>query len=108
MQKKLGINSQDIVSNNPYFQRASTRNLGCQIDYLIETKFNSLFACEVKFSKNLLGMEIVEEMKQKLSRLTMPPNFSCWPVLIHVNGVMDEVEESGFFSKIIDFKETLL
>ncbi len=103
--KKLSINPQDIISNNPYFQRESSRHGGCQIDYLIQTKFNGLFACEIKFSKNLLGMEVVDEMRQKLSNLTLPRNFSCWPVLIHVNGVTDAVEQSGFFSKIIDFRE---
>jgi uncharacterized protein len=32
----LGIHSQDIVIDNPYFQKATDRKKGCQVDYLIE------------------------------------------------------------------------
>ena len=35
-------------------------------------------------------------------RLSKPRNFSCYPVLIHVNGVTDAVKNSNFFSEIID------
>jgi ribosomal protein L35AE/L33A len=37
--------------------------------------------------------------------LKKPKSFSCRAVLIHVNGVTDELEESGYFSKIICFDE---
>ena len=103
----LGLKFSDIVANNPYFQRKSSSNEGCQIDYLIQTKFNNLFACEVKFSGRPLGMEVVDEMKKKLERLRKPKGFSCWPVLVHVNGVTDYVEQCGYFSKIIDFGQSL-
>lgn len=37
-----------------------------------------------------------------------PKGFSCRPVLIHVNGVSQDVIESDFFSNIIDFSQALL
>lgn len=43
----------------------------------------------------------------KISRLKKPKNFSCRPVLIHVNGVTDQVVESGFFDSIVDFADLL-
>ncbi len=49
--KKLNIHLGDIVTDNPYFQRAQIRKKGCQINYLIQTKINVLYACEIKFSK---------------------------------------------------------
>jgi hypothetical protein len=107
IQKRLHIRPEDIVIDNPYFQRKTVAHKGCQIDYMIQTKFNNLFACEIKFSKNVVGPDIIPEMEEKLSRLTHPRGFSYWPVLIHVNGVSEKVEDSGFFTEIIDFSEFL-
>ncbi len=46
-------------------------------------------------------------MEKKLTSLLIPRGFSCRPVLIHVNGVSEEVVNSGFFSEIIDFSQAL-
>lgn len=99
----LGLRAEDIVSDNPFFQRAGSRQLGCQIDYMIQTRFNTLYICEVKFSKQVIGLEILEELEKKIARLKRPKGFSIRPVLIHVNGVNESVIESNFFSSIIDF-----
>ena len=93
--------------NNPFFQRKTTRTPGCQIDYLIQTRFNTLFACEIKFSQKELKSEIIKEMQDKLDRFILPRRFSCWPVLIHVNGVDENVIDRGYFTKVIDFSEFL-
>jgi len=103
----LGIRPEEIVLDNPFFQRRTNKQLGCQIDYLIQTKYNTLFACEIKFSRNLITTKTIHETNNKLNRLVIPRGFSCFPVLIHVNGVSEEVEENGFFAKIIDFSQFL-
>ncbi len=100
---KLGIRAEDIVTDNPYFQKKTSSKKGCQIDYLIQTRFNTLFACEIKFSRNPLSSAVIDEMKEKLAALQLPKRFSCWPVLIHVNGINDGVQDSGYFAEIIDF-----
>jgi AAA+ ATPase superfamily predicted ATPase len=105
--EKLGIKPEDIVLDNPFFQRNTVKTPGCQIDYFIQTRFNTLFACEIKFSQKELKLDIKHEMEDKLSRLVLPQRFSCWPVLIHVNGVDESVEESGYFTEIINFGEFL-
>lgn len=105
--EKLHIHPVEIVSDNPFFQRKTTKTPGCQIDYLIHTRFNVLYLCEIKFSKHELKTNLIEEMKHKLERLAMPKGFSSKPVLIHVNGVSEDVLESGFFSNVIDFSELL-
>ncbi|MEN8237263.1 MAG: ATPase, partial [Pseudomonadota bacterium] len=107
IRKLLGVSIEDMVIDNPYFQRATATHQGCQIDYIIQTKLNNLFACEIKFSSREIGIGIIEEMEQKLTNLQLPKGFSCWPVLIHVNGVSDKVEDSNYFFKIIDFGELL-
>ncbi len=101
--EKLGIKPGDIVADNPYFQKQTSTRKGCQIDYLIQTRFNTLFACEIKFSIRPLKSDVLGEVKEKLACMTLPKRFSCWPVLIHVNGVSDSVQDSGYFSEIIDF-----
>ncbi len=104
---QLHIYPEDILSDNPFFQRTTTKTPGCQIDYLIHTRFNTLYVCEIKFSKQVLGQEIVSEMQQKLHRLKRPKGYSCRPVLIHVNGVSEHVLESDFFINTIDFSHLL-
>ena len=107
IRNSLHILPEDVVIDNPYFQKSTTGHKGCQIDYMIQTKFNNLFACEIKFSKNEISTNIIQEMQDKLARLILPRGFSCWPVLIHVNGVNEKVEDSGYFTKIIDFSQFL-
>ncbi len=103
----LHIYPEDILSDNPFFQRTTLRAPGCQIDYLIHTRFNTLYVCEIKFSRKEIGASIINDMQQKIQRLKRPKGFSCRPVLIHVNGVMDSVLDSDFFVNIIDFSQLL-
>lgn len=105
--KLLGVTSEDVVIANAYFQKATLRKKGCQIDYMIQTRFRCLYVCEIKFRQAIVGIEVVEEVKGKLRRLQLPRGFSCLPVLIHVNGVSEAVVNSNFFARIIDFSELL-
>lgn len=101
----LNLQPDDIVMNNPYFQRTNATQKGCQIDYLIQTKYNSLHVCEIKFSKNPIGMQVVKQVQAKIKSLNVEKKYSIWPVLIHVNGVDPKVIESRFFARIIDFSQ---
>ena len=107
IQQILGINENDIISENPYFQHKDYRHPGCQIDYMIQTKFDTLYICEIKFSKNEIGSEIIKEVQTKIDVLKYSKRFSCRPVLIHVNGVTQEVRDSDYFAAIIDASEFL-
>ena len=107
IQKLLSIPQSDIKIDNPYFQRPTNKKAGVQIDYMIQTRFNTLYLCEIKFYKERIGLEIIKEMQEKLNALSLPRGFSVRTVLIHVNGVKEEVEEQEFFSHIIDFSQLL-
>ena len=107
IKQALGITPDMVVSDNPYFQRKTSKQAGCQIDYLIQTRFNTLIVCEIKYTKNMIKLDIIDEIKQKMQRLTKPKNFSCVPVLIHFGELHEAVEESGFFVKIINFEKYL-
>ena len=105
--KRLHIYPEDIVTDNPYFQRPQIRKKGCQIDYLIQTKTNVLYACEIKFSKETIKPEVIPQMQEKIKQFYLPRGFSIMPVLIHVNGVTESVIDAQYFSHLIDFSELL-
>ncbi|MBS0622263.1 MAG: ATPase [Verrucomicrobia bacterium] len=105
--KLAGISPEEIVMEGPFFQRPTQKQPGCQIDYLIQTRFHTLYLCEIKFSKNLIGKKIIEELEEKRKRLKVPRHFSMRPILIHVNGVEEVVLDEGYFDKVIDFSQLL-
>lgn len=107
IQEHLGIKAQDIICDNPFFQRQTAVQKGCQIDYLIQTRFNTLFVCEIKFSGKEIKTDVIDAMKTKLANLIVPKGFACLPVLIHVGGVDDVVVDKGYFIEIIDFSHLL-
>lgn len=101
----IGISPDDVLIANSYFQKKTLRHPGCQIDFMIQSKFNTLYLCEIKFSKEAIGKQVIDEVKEKIKNLNVSRQFSIRPVLIHVNGVNQSVVESNFFSHIIDFSE---
>ena len=105
--QKLGISPVDIVRSGPYRQTKTTTQQGCQIDYLIQTKTNSLFICEFKFKRREIGSDIIAEMQEKISRLKMPRGFASIPVLFHLSGVADSVATSSYFYRIVDIVDFL-
>lgn len=107
MQSLLGIPVEEILSDGPYFQTATQKKKGVQIDYLIQTRFQTLYLCEIKFHPAPVGTEIIEEMVKKYKALALPKGYSVRFVLIHVNGVSEELEERSFFSSVIDFSRLI-
>jgi hypothetical protein len=105
--KMMAIPPEEIVMDGPFFQNSSARQAGCQIDYMVQTRFNTLYICEVKFIKNPVAPQIINEIEEKIQRLKVPKRFSIRPVLIHVNGVEDSVLDQQYFDKIIDFGQLL-
>lgn len=103
----LGIKPDEIICENPFFQRKTHRYSGCQIDYMIQTKFETLYICEIKFSKKEIGCSVIQELQTKIDALYYSKRFSCRPVLIHVNGVNDDVVDSDYFAAIIDMSDLL-
>lgn len=103
----LQIPPHDIVNSGPYLQTQQTRRPGCQIDYLVQTRYKTLFLCEIRFQQAPIGTDITGDVQKKIDALKLTKGFSVRPVLIHVNGVRESVADSGFFARIIDFSELL-
>ena len=107
VKEALGLAAEDIIADNPFFQHKTNRNKGCQIDYMIQTRDNNLYICEIKFSKHEVRSEVVAETAAKIKSMQIPKFFSVRPILIHVNGVSEELEDKRYFSRIIDFSSLL-
>ena len=105
--KKLRLQPEDIVADGIYYQRETKKLPGCQVDYLIQTRVNTVFVCEIKFSIRELNSSVMQEVKDKIKKLALPKNMVCIPILIHVNGVSDEIRDANYFYEIIDFTEFL-
>jgi AAA+ ATPase superfamily predicted ATPase len=105
--QKLHIRPHDVVWDNPYFQEGTKKLQGCQIDYLIQTRDRTLYLCEIKFSMHPVPGEVIQEVERKMNALPLPRGFSIRPILIHINGVSNELRAKEFFSSIIDFSQLL-
>jgi len=103
----LHIHPSEILCDGPYFQKATKHKSGCQIDYMIQTKYNTLYVCEIKFSKHPIQIGIIKEVEQKISNLDVRGGISIRPILIHVNGVDEEIVAEGFFADIVPFGQML-
>jgi uncharacterized protein len=103
----LHIPPHDVVCDNPYFQEKTKKHPGCQIDYLVQSRDNILNLCEIKFSKDPVSSIVIKQVQKKMDAIPLPKGFSIRPILIHVNGVSDQVLASEFFSRIIDFGQIL-
>jgi len=103
----LNIPPQDIIADNPYVQKATLQQRGCQVDYLIQTKYRNLYFVEIKFSRHPLKSTVLKEVQNKIKRLSKPRGVAILPVLIHVNGVSDSIADADYFYRIIDFGDVL-
>jgi hypothetical protein len=63
IQKALKIDPNEIINDNSYFQRNTSTQAGCQIDYMVQTRFNNLYICEIKFSKNPVRADAIKEVR---------------------------------------------
>jgi uncharacterized protein len=107
LHRLLNIPSSEVVMCNPYLQTATKQHAKCQIDYLVQTRFNTLYVCEIKFRKTEIDKEVIKEVQEKIDKLVIAKGFSVRPVLIHVNGVTDSVLATQFFANVVDFGEFL-
>jgi len=105
--KSIGIHPNDLSFDGPYRQTKTTRQKGCQIDYLFQTRTKTLFLCEFKFKRRELNSEIIDEVQEKMANLSIPRGFALVPVLFHIGGITEAVTDKNFFYRIIDINDFL-
>ncbi len=103
----MGVYSDEVICDGPFFQRKTTKVQGCQIDYLVQIKLGVLYLCEIKFTRTIISTKIIEDVKKKIRRIATPKHLSIVPVLLHIGDVQDEVLDSQFFGKVFDMSHLL-
>jgi uncharacterized protein len=81
IRQTLNLDGNSIVNENPYSQKANKSQAGCQIDFMIQSKFSCLYICEIRFSAAPISAGVIKQVQEKIRRLKRPKNFSCRPVL---------------------------
>lgn len=103
----LGVELSNVICDNPFVQASSKRNKGCQIDYLVQTKMNSLIICEFKFSRNELGSSLLKELQEKVRAFSVPRGYGKALALFHIGGVSPSIEESPLLCRAVDLRDLL-
>ncbi|MEI6627834.1 MAG: ATP-binding protein [Alphaproteobacteria bacterium] len=105
--KSMGIAPSECSFDGPYRQTKTLRTKGCQVDYLVQTRTKNLFLCEFKFKHRELGIEIIEEVQDRMARLAIPKGYAIVPVLFHIGGVSAAVYDKNYFYRIVDIADFL-
>ena len=103
----LQIDKRDVIASNPFLQRKDATSRGVQVDLLIQTRFQTLYLCEIKFGSKPVRGDVIDEVTRKCARLVRPKYFSLRPVLIHAGEISEAVVDSRYFDKIIDIAAVL-
>ena len=103
----IGVSLADIVADGSFRQSKTSTRSGCQIDYLVQTATKNLFVCEFKFKRRELGVDLINEVQEKISALKVPKGFAVIPILFHIGGVSSGLATSGYFYRIVDIADFL-
>lgn len=103
--KNLEIPFESILSAGSFVQKATKLKKACQIDLLIDTKYN-VYICEIKFKKKITKAAI-DEVEEKIKKLNLPANKSIRPVLIYEGELDSQILREDYFSSILSFKEII-
>lgn len=100
---RLGLQNRAVLNAGPYAQGKTLRRDACQIDLLIRTR-QSLYIVEMKFRKKT-GPEVIDQVREKVTRLKLPKGRSFRTVLIHSGEIDPAIEASDFFDFILPADE---
>lgn len=101
----LNINAGVVKRIGPYLQKRTSRLEACQIDLLIETR-HTVYVCELK-CRHRIGIEVIQETKEKIKKLPVPKGMSIRQVLIYEGQLSETLIQECYFDKIISFEELL-
>jgi hypothetical protein len=99
---RLNLPKEDILCEGPFFQRTTQRTQGCQVDYMIQTKYNVLFICEIKYTKRPLSKDIIQEVEAKAAKVRAPKHYSKRIVLIHVHDEPEYIQGETYHWTVIN------
>jgi AAA+ ATPase superfamily predicted ATPase len=97
----LGLERETIISAGSYFQNSTNKTKAVQIDLLIECKPRNFFVVEIKF-KNRISIGVIDEVKEKIGKLSLPKQSTRRPVLLFCGELDQSVRDEDYFDKIIE------
>ena len=102
--RALDIPLYQLEDYGPFFRQPNRKKggEGVQIDLLIKRKGEILTLLECKFKSTPVGISVVNDVKTKIERLKAPKRFSVERVLLSAGEVTREVENSGYFHRILN------
>jgi hypothetical protein len=92
-------------SFGPYFNAPGKKSPGVQIDLLFDRKDNVITLCEMKYSLNPVGMDIIEEVERKAEIIYNKFKKTVQKVLISRSNPTGDLASCGFFYRIIKPEE---
>lgn len=105
LMSKLGLEKVPILDVGPYWQTRTARREACQIDLLARSK-RGVYILEVKFRNEISG-SVVNEMQDKVRRLSLPSSLSVRTGLIYEGELHPDVREADYFDFLVPFAELL-
>ncbi len=93
-----------ILSASP-FRKTSSRNGGCQIDLLLQTR-KSVYVVEIK-RKAEIGEEVEREVMEKVARLSIPRGISVRTALVYEGRLLPIVKANAYFDALVDISSLI-
>ena len=95
-------------TTGPYFQAPQKDDTGVQIDLLFNRKDNVITLCEMKYLLSPVGVEVIEEVEQKVQILQSKlGNKTIQRILITRSNPTKDLVASGYFYRIILARDLL-
>lgn len=91
----------------PYFQLGNKNIKGVQVDLVYDRKDSVITVCEIKYTDDKIGIEIVEQVEEKIKLIPNKKNKTIQRALIVKSEPSQIVKDSGYFSHIICLDQLL-
>jgi hypothetical protein len=103
----VGFSAVDFTVG-PYFTPARPGAPGVQVDLVFDRADHVMTVCEMKYSRNTIGIEVIGEMRRKIELLQpVAKGKTIQPVLIVRGKPSQELIDRGYFYRIIEAPELL-
>lgn len=103
----LGFKAVQYVSGAFYNRATGEQESGFQIDLLFDRFDNVITICEIKYLKNPVKKDVINEFERKLERFPLGKNKTLHKVLISVSGAEASLIESHYFDAIITLDDLM-
>ena len=103
----LGFSGIDFTAG-PYFSPARKDRAGVQVDLIFDRADHVLTVCEMKYSRQPVGVEVIAEVDKKIDLLEpIAGRRTVQRVLIVRDKVSQELARSSYFYRVIEARELL-